>query len=172
MEGFERLERLRAAESATAYAADHTLEFPTDLSTYHLFITSRKSGILAEANKLWPKKLPNHWSEKTLRNRAKTLGAPFEEVYESLYKQLSWQVHSGLEGSVNRSPEWFPHLYGVCCQIAALSYDVIVRAAIIEFKLSSAIPTINQELVFAKLRAGTKDLNEEAALRRGLGLDL
>ena len=57
------------------------------------------------------------------------------------------------------------------CQIAALGYEEILKAVIKEFKVSNAIPAIDKELEFAKLRAGTGgDEKLEARLRKGLGL--
>lgn len=113
----------------------------------------------------------SHWSDKDLAKRAEMLGKPFEEIYQSLYKQFSWHVHAGLAGFVNAPPETFAYLFGVSCQIAALGYEEILKAVIKEFKVSNAIPAIDKELEFAKLRAGTGgDEKLEARLRKGLGL--
>lgn len=167
---FHQLEKFKAALKAIKFASNHTLQFPVDLSPYQQFIASNGAGIIANATALWGSDKVKHWSAKDLAQRAKALSPPYEEIYESLYKQLSWQVHKGLAGAVNMRPETFAYLYGISCQIAALSYEQILNAVIIEFKLSSAKPTILKELEFAKLRAGAENQEQEAAIRRGLGL--
>ena len=43
-------------------------------------------------------------------------------------------------------------------------------AVVKEFKLSKATPTIENEFTFARLRAHTKDAQQEAALRQTLDL--
>jgi hypothetical protein len=69
-------------------------------------------------------------------------------------------------------PETFPHLFGISCQIAAKSYEEILRAVIKEFRISAGTPNIYKELDFAKIWAGTKgDLELEARLRKELGLN-
>lgn len=167
---FEQLERLRAALRATAFASTHTLKVPVDLSPFHRFIKTKQSGIEADAKKLWGSLKLTHWSERTLAVRAKMLGVPFEETYQFLYKQLSWHAHAGLAGVLNVPPETCATLSIVSCKIAAESYQEILMAVVKEFKLSKATPTIENEFTFARLRAHTKDAQQEAALRQTLDL--
>jgi Family of unknown function (DUF5677) len=171
MVAFQRLERLKAAQKAVAFASTHTLEFSIDLSPYRAFIAANQVAIEAEAIKFWGNLKATHWTKKDLSKRAALLGKPFEEIYESLYKILSWHVHPGIAGIVNMKPETFPYLFGISCQIAARSYEEILRAVIKEFRISAGTPDIDNKLTFAKLRAGAKgDPEIEAKMRRELGL--
>jgi hypothetical protein len=171
MIAFQRLERLKAAQKAVAFASTHKLEYPTDLSPYHAFIAADQVAIEAEAIKFWGNLKVNHWSKKDLSQRAALLGKPFEEIYESLYKILSWHVHPGIAGIVNMKPETFPYLFGISCQIAARSYEEILRSVIKEFRISAGTPNIDEELKFAKLRAGAHgDPELEAKMRKELRL--
>ena len=120
--------------------------------------------------KLWGSMRLDHWSEMKLPKRAELLGHPFQEIYESVYKQLSWHVHGGLAGVMSVEPQNFPYLFGISCQIAGYSYLEILKAAIKEFKLSDPTPTIYKELEFAKIRAAVKGADHEANLRKGFGL--
>jgi Family of unknown function (DUF5677) len=170
---FQKLEKLKAALKTSEFASTHTLQFPTDLTPYHQFINSQQAGILAAATSLWGSMKVTHWSQKDLYQRTELLGEPFEEVYQSLYKQLSWHAHAGMAGAMNTKPEAFPYLFGVSCQIAALSYEEILSTVIKEFKQSNVMPTIERELKFAKVRSGAgNDPQKEAALRQWLGLPL
>lgn len=171
MVAFQRLDRLKAAQKAVAFASNNTLEFPIDLSPFQAFIAANQVAIEAEAVKFWGGLKVSHWSKKDLSQRAALLGKPFEEIYESLYKILSWHVHPGIAGIVNMKPETFAYLFGISCQIAARSYEEILRAVIKEFRISAGTPTIDKELTFAKYRAGAEgNLEVEAKMRRELGL--
>jgi hypothetical protein len=48
-----------------------------------------------------------HWSALRLRARAALLKAPFWEMYEVNYAELSWYAHSGLMGFANLSATTF-----------------------------------------------------------------
>ena len=171
MVAFQRLERLKAAQKAVAFASNHTPEFPVDLTPYHSFIAANQVAIEAEAMKFWGGLKVSHWSNKNLSQRAALLGKPFEEIYESLYKIFSWHVHPGMAGIVNMKPETFAYLFGISCQIAARSYEEILRSVIKEFKIYAGTPTIQEELTFAKLRAGAEgNLELESRIRKELRL--
>jgi Family of unknown function (DUF5677) len=171
MVAFQRLEKLKAAQKAIRFAANHTLQFATDLTSYNEFIKVHQTSIEAIATSLWGTLKVRHWSNRHLSEQVKLLGEPFEEIYHSLYKQLSWHVHAGLAGVANMKPEAFPYVFGVSCQIAALSFEEILKAVIRQFALSSAVPTIYKELEFATIRAGVKGNEKlEGALRQDLGL--
>jgi hypothetical protein len=171
MVAFHRLEKLKAAQNATRFAANHTLQFATDLTHYHDFIKLHQKSFEAVAMSLWGTLKVKHWSKRNLSEQVKMLGEPFEETYHSLSKQVSWHVHAGLTGVLNMKPEAFPYVFGVSCQIAALSFEEILKAVIRQFKLPSAIPTIDKELEFATIRTGAKGNEKlEANLRLKLGL--
>jgi len=167
MIAFERLEKLKAAEKAIEFAAGHNLQFPHDLKPYEDFIKNNGLSIESVAKTLFGTTKLTHWSQMNVADRAKQLGAPFEEIYESLYKILSWNVHGGLAGVNNMSAESFPYLFGIACQIAAESFEQILGSVITKFQISSAIEHIHKEMKFASMRAGaTGDERLEAQLRK------
>jgi hypothetical protein len=171
MVAFQQLEKLKAAQRATSFAAKHTLQFTADLTPYNEFIKLHQTSTEAIATSLWGTLKVKHWSQKDLSQQVKMLGEPFAEIYHSLYKQLSWHVHAGLAGVANMKPEAFPYVFGLSCQIAALSFEEILKAVIRQFELSSAVPTIYKELEFATIRTAAKgNDNLEVALRTQLGL--
>ena len=170
MVAFQRLEKLKAAQKAIRFAANHrcnSLRSSHPITSSSRF-TKRVSRPLRQA---WGTLKVRHWSNRHLSEQVKLLGEPFEEIYHSLYKHLSWHVHAGLAGVANMKPEAFPYVFGVSCQIAALSFEEILKAVIRQFALSSAVPTIYKELEFATIRAGVKGHEKlEGALRQNLGL--
>jgi Family of unknown function (DUF5677) len=172
MKAFENLEKLRAAQKATEFAAKHTLQMPVDLNPYHKFIKSHGTGIEVTATNLLGSAKVKHWSgHGDMPSRVKFLGAPFEEIYHVLYKRFSWDVHPGLAGVVNIGPEIPPILYGIACEIAARGYQEILLSVIRKFRISSGSPAIEKELDFAFERAGAGgDPQIEASLRRERGL--
>jgi hypothetical protein len=62
-----------------------------DASIHDAFITSEATRIEAERNAVWPGvKGLTHWSGMDLSQRVALLKAPFDEIYEVEYPELSW----------------------------------------------------------------------------------
>ena len=142
MEVFYQLEKLKAAVSATIFAANHTLQHATDLPPCHGYIKANKLGIEPAAKSVFGTTKVKHWSvDNQIPSRVNALGAPFEEIYFTRYKQLRWQVHPGFDGAVGMQPEAFIYLHGMCCEIASESFELIFRAVMVKLNWRMGYPT-------------------------------
>ena len=93
---FSDVEKLRAARKIVKFKAANPAA-KVDASIYDTFITNNAQRIEAQRNAVWPGvKKVEHWSGLKLYQRVARLKAPFDEIYEVNYPQLSWYVHSGL----------------------------------------------------------------------------
>jgi|HubBroStandDraft_1064217.scaffolds.fasta_scaffold00874_5 hypothetical protein len=102
---FSDVEKLRAARKIVKYKAANPAA-AVDATIHGAFITSEEARIEAERNTVWPGlKRVTHWSGMDLSKRVALLQAPFDEIYEVGYPELSWYVHSGLTGFVNLQAE-------------------------------------------------------------------
>ncbi len=173
MHHFSKLESLRAARKAVDFASSHPTDYPLDVAPYRHFIEKSDASIRTKAQVLWPgcSKLATlkHWSEMSLEQRAKKLSNPFEDLYACYYKQLSWQVHSGLAGIINQPPQAFANLCTLAIKIAADSYEIILMSCIKEFRLSLANERILDKLEMAKALAGTSGDQQAAAVMKHFG---
>jgi len=171
MEIYERLERLRAAQKATAFAKTHTLQTLV-LKPYQDFIDQHGAAIEAEAVSVLGSAKAKHWSDYgDLQARVDRLKGSFQETYYLLHKQFSRHAHPGLAGVSNMKVDGPSNLYGIACEIGARGFEEILRALISKLNLSFRTPTILKELEFASKRAGADgDQQVEASMREELGL--
>ncbi len=165
---FSEVEKLRAAKRIVAFKAAHpnaadSLTVPAD------FIKNNEARIEAEQNTLWPGavKVP-HWSGKDLRARALLLKAPFDEIYDMKYAELSWYTHAaGLTG-FDLKPETYPILQGSSFVLAARCYLILLTAVIDEFDLLKADPGIKNHLEYAYKVPWTDTDEQVEALQKAL----
>jgi hypothetical protein len=148
---FSDVEKLRAARKIVKHKGANPAA-PVDSSIHASFVTSEASGVEAERNALWPglKRL-THWSGLDLAQRVALLKAPFEEIYEVEYPELSWYVHSGLTGFVNLKADTFNMLAGKQNKLAGDCYIVLLAAVIDEFKIGIADEKKKNKLKLAKM---------------------
>lgn len=165
---FTEVEKLRAAKKIVAFKKVHP-DAKVLIETYEEFIATNEQGILQEQNRTWPGagKIP-HWSLMNLAARVDSLGAPFNELYQVSYAQLSWYVHSGTVGVVNLNPATFALLVGVCFTIALESYLQILTAIITEFRINKADEKLKDKLLFAKMVPFTDSPQEAERLRKAI----
>lgn len=101
---YATLERLRAAREKVALQANGVIS--DDVTLEQQYIATKAAAIETETQTLWPKtkkqRPVSHWSDLGLAARTKQLGEPFSELYQSMYRQLSWHVHPGLAGIMTR----------------------------------------------------------------------
>ncbi len=90
-------------------------------------------------------------------------------IYAYSYKQISWTVHSGLQGSYGLSKESFPRLCSQAYNLAINVYDKTPTAMIDSLQLYRADPSIREKLKLARALPFAENVDEEAALRRELG---
>jgi hypothetical protein len=165
---FSDVEKLRAARKIVKYKAANPAA-AVDASIHGAFIASEAQRIEAERNVVWPgvKKL-THWSGLDLAQRVALLKAPFEEIYEVEYPELSWYVHSGLTGFVNLKAESFNMLAGKQNKLAGECFIVVLTAIIDEFGIAKADAKKKNKLKLAKMYPFTDNPEERAMVEREL----
>jgi hypothetical protein len=169
---FSEVEKLKSARRIVDFRATHSNAiYP---STVHAdFIKNNAARIEAEQNTLWPSTKPGarkvgHWSGLDLRARAHLLKAPFDEIYEVKYAELSWYTHAaGLTG-FHLKAETYPMLQGTSFELAARCYAILLTAVIDEFGLSKADPGIKRHLDYARKVPWTDTEEQAEALQSAL----
>jgi hypothetical protein len=164
---FSDAERLRSARDVVALAsAGKTSD---DVSHEKAFIASKGASIDKRCHALWPNtRRVTHWSEMNLRDRAKRLGPPFEEMYETRYAQLSWHTHPGLAGVINLDASVFPVMCGLAFKIAFDSYAAAIRRIVRELKIRNAVEKIDDKLKLAMMLPFTDSPQDAEELRKAL----
>jgi hypothetical protein len=168
IQAFSDVEKLRAARKIVKYKAANPAA-AVDASVHDSFITNEAKRIEAERNAVWPgvKKL-THWSGLDLSQRVALLKAPFDEIYEVEYPELSWYVHSGLTGFVNLKPESFNMLAAKQNKLAGECFIVLLTAIIDEFGIDKADAKKKNKLKLAKLYPFADDPEERARMEQEL----
>jgi hypothetical protein len=111
-----------------------------------------------------------HWSGVRLPARVKMLPIEMLEMYDCFYRQLSWSVHSGLEGSYGLQPATFAHMCGMAFNLAARNYEMVLTHVIHSIKLDKVDPFIENNMKLARFLPFTDSAQEEAELQHDLGL--
>lgn len=163
---YARLERLRAARQKVKLVANGIVT--DDVTIEQQFITNNEATIEADSHALWPKtkkqRPVSHWSDLGLGARTKVLGAPFYELNESMYRQLSWQVHPGLAGVMNLDASAFPAMCGLALNLAFTCYASVLQAVAHELKIDKAVADIETKVKLAKMLPFTDDEQQAAQL--------
>ncbi len=168
MIAFTEVERLKAAQRITNFTANN----PTTtigITVYDSFIKNNEAKINATRQMLWPnQKRLTHWSGLTLPERTKKLNAPFDQIYELNYAQLSWHVHSGLTSIINLQAETFIAMCGVAFNLTVQSYLEVLLTVIREFRIDKAVEKIEKKLDAAKLLPFTEGPKQADQLLKDL----
>jgi hypothetical protein len=165
---FSEVELLRAAKKVVSFkAANPTASVNSSIQAE--FIKNNGSRIDAEKSVVWPgASKVSHWSQLDLRSRAQLLKAPFEEIYEVRYPELSWYTHAaGLTG-FNLKSETFLMLAGCQFALAGRCYAILLTAIIDEFHLAKADARIKGHMKYANIVPFTDTVEQEDALKREL----
>ena len=165
---FSEVELLRAAEKVVKFKAANPAA-SVDTRVHAEFIKNNAARIQAEKQAVWPgaTKL-RHWSGLDLHARAKLLKAPFEEIYEVRYPELSWYTHAaGLTG-FNIKSETFLLLAGCQFALAGRCYALLLTSIIDEFHLTKADVLIKNRLKYANMLPFTDTDEQQDALKREL----
>lgn len=165
---FSDVEKLRAARKIVAYKTANPTA-AVDATPHATFIAGEEKRIDDERSTVWPgAKKVEHWSLLNLADRVARLKAPFDEIYEVEYPQLSWYTHSGLTGFVNLKPDTFNTLAANQNKLAGECYIAVLTAVIDEFSITKADPKIKNKLKLAKMLPFTDTQEEGRALEREL----
>jgi len=148
---FSDVEKLRAARKIVKYKAANPTA-AVDTSIQAAFIANNEKRIDAERSRVWPgAKKVEHWSGLNLADRVARVKAPFEEMYNVEYPELSWYVHSGLTGFVNLQAATFNMLAAKQNKLAGECYIVLLTAVIDELGIAKADAKIGNKLKLAKM---------------------
>ena len=165
---FTEVEKLRCARKILRFKADHP-SAAVDAAIYGSFVAGNEQRIEADMGTLWPGlKRIEHWSGMKLAKRVELLKSPFDEIYEVYYPMLSWQVHSGLTGSINLDAEAFVAMCATAFRLAADSYWELVSAVIREFKIMKANEMIEKKLKAARMLPFTDSAEQAEQLLKEL----
>jgi hypothetical protein len=171
---FIDVEKFRTARKMIEFAAANP-DLAVDVIPQTEFVKNNENRIAHNRRILWPPKSPTakprelkHWSGHDLSQRARLLGEPFNELYNSQYPRLSWYVHSGLTGVLYQSSEFFPMVHGYALSLSMSCYSIILETVIREMKIHLADAKILDTLKYATLLPFAKTPEEEAMLFRGL----
>lgn len=173
MRGFNDIEKLKTCRSVVAFENQNPLTMIPSSQLQQDYISNNEARIVALAQSLWPgKKLRDlsHWSGMTLSKRVGLLPLDMQELYACFYKQLSWAVHPGLQGSYGLKPETFAHFCGQGYILAARNYERILSTIIRTTQLDKHDPLIGSKMQLARYLPLTESEQDELALRRDLGL--
>lgn len=161
-----RVERLRAARETVAL---HVAGIITDdVTVEQQYIANEGAIIESQVRTLWPKtkkqRPVSHWSDLGLVARTKLLGEPFNELYQRMYRQLSWQVHPGLAGVMNMDASAFPAMCGLSLRFAFTCYALVLQAVARELKIDKAVKDIATKVQLAQMLPFTDDEAQALAL--------
>jgi hypothetical protein len=111
---FPEIERYRTAEQLVNFATSHPQSLRMDISAQRAFHADpQRAQIIANVKaKRKDGRLPTHWTETDVRNRARSVGQ--EAIYVEAYPLLSWYVHAGATGTAGMSRQALEALFGFC----------------------------------------------------------
>ena len=167
---FSDFVRLGAAQRIVDFHSTHEVDEPLQhLWVYEKFKNDKAAAVDAKAKELWPKQpRPRHWSGMDLRQRAVFLGAPYDEIYDVHYAELSWYTHPGV-GVVSALEA---KTYRVVCAagyaVATRCYRQTLLFMIRDLRLVEADPLIEKKMEFARIAAFADDEEHAMKLRRAL----
>lgn len=173
MRVFLDIEKLRACRSAVEFAKKNPLTLQGSVQPQQDYITNNETRIMGLAASTWKGvKFSDvkHWSGMGLPARVWMLPAVMQELYAFFYRQLSWSVHSGLEGSYGLKPETFARMCGMAFNLAARDYERVLSQVIQTVMLDKVDPLIDNKMKLARYLPFTENAEDEAVLRRDLGL--
>lgn len=153
---------MKAAQQVVEFYQKKNLPVPDEHTPQETFYRNEKSIIERRRCALWPLKKtplkpyhPPRWTgspnlvvdiEKADRlHRAeieKQMGCSLEEYYRTRYRQLSWQIHSGVAGSWNVPSEGYEIMVGLalkdCGDLAMLCTQIVLT----DFGFRQALPDL------------------------------
>lgn len=158
-------ERLRSATRIVEFHSTNKVEEPlAHLSVYEQFINGNGGAVAAKAKELWPtQSKPRHWSGKDLRDRAMLLGAPFHEIYDVHYAELSWYAHPGVAAIASFEARTYPLVCASGYEVGTRCYRQTLLFMIDYLGLRETDAFIDKKLEWARMAAFAQD--EEAAIR-------
>lgn len=138
---FVRSQKLKSARRAARFFDDHP-EFDTTPSIadpQREFVAKEATSIEADEGRLWPGRMPPHWSKLDLITRAAKISPEFERLATDGYDIRNFSIHSGLAGVAGLEKGGFETL----CMLALLNIGgcvhELLKMVIQEFHLYRVI---------------------------------
>jgi hypothetical protein len=168
IDAFIQVERFRAAEKYVNFKKSNpNLKYRAGLAKENLV---KKQGEKHRINQLilvnWgrdkkgkPKRV-DHWSGWDIAQRAREVGKDYELFYHESFALLSWYIHSGLVGIKGMSTEALSAVFGNSHMLAAPMFLDATLLVAQEFKLTQAIPQLNDWIKEADLAVGRAIIRE------------
>jgi hypothetical protein len=149
---FSDVERLRVARQIVEFHRTEKVEEPLKhLWVYEEFISKHAAAAETKAKELWPQNpQPTHWSALKLPKRAAKAGAPFAEIYNVHYAELSWFTHPGVGAVATLDAGIYPAVCANAYGIAIRCYVETLEFMIAELKLADSDGAIVEKLEFAR----------------------
>jgi hypothetical protein len=171
MKCFQSLESLKAARAAIERSNEpNGSPVSKRLSDFE---ATRKISIEARANQLWGPKFNfiTHWSGLKLKQRVSQIADDqISHVYVYTYRTMSWQTHTGLQGSYGLPANAFPTIANSALDLAVFAFLEVLRLMISTLGLEKHDALIGAKLNLAHTLPYTDHDAEELELRRSLGL--
>ena len=173
VELFSKMEVLRSARAISAFMNGRP---EAHYYQQHIdFVNKQGAQIDTEHAAMWPpvpgkKQVIKHWTLKTIRQRARDCGDPFDRIYEVNYSQPSWMTHSGVVTPLNMTSDWVTSFVSTVYAIAIDSYVAILEMLVVQFKLSLTNEHVMRKIVCNRDLGFTSTPQEGAAVMRKHGL--
>jgi hypothetical protein len=172
-------ERMKAAEQLVNFYKEKHLPVPEEDKPIEVFYKEQKAMVDHLRRSLWPNKKdpskaehPKRWTgrsdlSKDVEEADKLygsaiqadLGMPLTEYYRTEYRRMNWQIHSGLAGVWNLSPETFNIICGFalkwCADFAMLCTKIILT----DFGFETALAGLKDEWENVKQQRGIAYFN-------------
>lgn len=162
------VEKLRAAKKIVKFKTANPAA-DVNPSVFDAFITNNAHRIDSERKTLWPNvQKVQHWSGLNLRERVALLKAPFDEIYEVNYPEMSWYVHSGLTGFVNLQASTLNMMAAKQNKLAGECFVVLLTAIIDAFEIEKTDAKIKNKLKLARMLPFTDGRDEALSIEQEL----
>lgn len=165
---FPEIEKFRVAKNLISFCDEHPNDTKLDDSRQRTFVNKpgKQQTIDQTIVKYWgvtrkgKPNIPEHWTGKNIRERARDLGLEYEELYVKTYPYLSWYIHSGSTGYAGLDEKGIEGCFGLSHSIAQ---QIFLDATLIcaqEMKISIAVEWFHNAIANLRLTPG-KVLVEE-----------
>jgi hypothetical protein len=160
---FTEIERFRRAEQLLHFASvnPNALADTSNQRTFYENAERRKRvETLVRKDKKGRWIYPEHWTERSVRDRAKALD--LEALYVETYPLLSWYVHGGGAGIGGMSREALESCFGICHSLVQRFFLDATALCAKETQISAAIEDFGHWMNGLRLKTGEIIAKEQA----------
>lgn len=173
-DAFREVELFRVDDKIVCFCDKHKGKANIDDSVQRAFVSKpgKRKSIEQKIIICWGRtrkgklRQPQHWTGKGVRERARSLGFEYEELYVHAYPWLSWYVHAGFNGIGALDLEGMQNCLGYCHGIAQRVFADGTETCAEEMRISRAVPLLRSILDDLRLVPGKVLLREKIKLLR------